>query len=113
MEAEELAQVEQELREVEEDLNVLLLHQSELLDRRKELQQQLEGEQLGDDETDRQDGGKPAQDWKAQFLWTEQIHTLLRDTVSIQNYTSTSVLDYRLTRCCSSTCQPSARCRRR
>lgn len=81
----ELVQVEQELREVEEDLNVLLLRQSELLERKKELHEQLECEQIGDDDAAAiRDTGKPAPDWKAQFQWTGQIHTLLTDKVRIK-----------------------------
>lgn len=83
----ELAQVELELREVEEDLNVLLLRQSELLERKRELQQQLESEQ-GDDEAAAVAAiSAAAPDWKATFDWTEQIHTLLTDTVRAATHT--------------------------
>ncbi|KAK1948482.1 hypothetical protein P3T76_000771 [Phytophthora citrophthora] len=77
----ELQEVEQELQEVEDDLNVLLLRQSELMARKKELLEQLECEQIDDEATEAEHTGKPAPDWKAQFQWTEQIQTLLTETV--------------------------------
>ncbi|KAF1793426.1 P-loop containing nucleoside triphosphate hydrolase [Phytophthora cactorum] len=83
----ELAQVEQELQEVEEDLNVFLLRQSELLERKRELQEQLECEQIEDDAAAAKDTEKATPDWKAQFQWTEQIHTLLTDTEEVINAT--------------------------
>ncbi|KAG6960072.1 hypothetical protein JG688_00009790 [Phytophthora aleatoria] len=84
----ELAQVEQELQEVEEDLNVFLLRQSELLERKRELQEQLECEQIEDDAAAAKDTEKAAPDWKAQFQWTEQIHTLLTDTFHLPGFRS-------------------------
>ena len=75
----ELVQVEQELSEVEEDLHALLLRQSELLAQKKELQEQLECESIEDADVTK-DAGKVT-DWKVHFQWSEQIHTLLTDTV--------------------------------
>ncbi|KAG3168604.1 hypothetical protein PI126_g3242 [Phytophthora idaei] len=57
------------------------LAQSELLERKRELQEQLECEQIEDDAAAAKDTEKAAPDWKAQFQWTEQIHTLLTDTI--------------------------------
>ncbi|KAF1793600.1 P-loop containing nucleoside triphosphate hydrolase [Phytophthora cactorum] len=84
----ELAQVEQELQEVEEDLNVFLLRQSELLERKRELQEQLECEQIEDDAAAAKDTEKATPDWKAQFQWTEQIHALLTDTFHLPGFRS-------------------------
>ncbi|KAE8888946.1 ATP-dependent DNA helicase [Phytophthora fragariae] len=84
----ELAQVEQELHEVEEDLNVLLLRQSELLERKRELQQQLEQEQSGEDATAAAADRDAMPDWTATFDWTEQIHALLTDTFHLPGFRS-------------------------
>lgn len=83
IESAELAQVEQELREVEEDLNVLFLRQSELLERKKELCEQIEDKAAVANNTD-----ESAPEWKAQFQWTEQIHTLLTDTFHLPGFRS-------------------------
>ncbi|ETP37915.1 hypothetical protein F442_14334 [Phytophthora nicotianae P10297] len=84
----ELAQVQEELQEVEEDLDVLFLRQSELLERKKELQAQLEYEQIEEEARAAKDTGKPAPDWKAQFEWTEQIHKLLTDSFHLPGFRS-------------------------
>ncbi|ETN04761.1 hypothetical protein, variant 3 [Phytophthora nicotianae INRA-310] len=84
----ELAQVQEELQEVEEDLDVLFLRQSELLERKKELQAQLEYEQIEEEARAAKDTGKPAPDWKAQFEWTEQIHKLLTDSFLLPGFRS-------------------------
>ncbi|ETL86806.1 hypothetical protein, variant 3 [Phytophthora nicotianae] len=84
----ELAQVQEELQEVEENLDVLFLRQSELLERKKELQAQLEYEQIEEEARAAKDTGKPAPDWKAQFEWTEQIHKLLTDSFHLPGFRS-------------------------
>ncbi|ETI39982.1 hypothetical protein, variant 3 [Phytophthora nicotianae] len=84
----ELAQVQEELQEVEEDLDVLFLRQSELLERKKELQAQLEYEQIEEEARAAKDTGKPAPDWKAQFEWTEQTHKLLTDSFHLPGFRS-------------------------
>ncbi|KAG4241102.1 hypothetical protein PC116_g10962 [Phytophthora cactorum] len=63
------------------------LAQSELLERKRELQEQLECEQIEDDAAAAKNTEKAAPDWKAQFQWTEQIHTLLTDTEEVINAT--------------------------
>ncbi|KAG3079637.1 hypothetical protein PC122_g12136 [Phytophthora cactorum] len=64
------------------------LAQSELLERKRELQEQLECEQIEDDAAAAKNTEKAAPDWKAQFQWTEQIHTLLTDTFHLPGFRS-------------------------
>ncbi|KAF4318270.1 hypothetical protein BBO99_00005575 [Phytophthora kernoviae] len=86
---EDLAQVEVELHEIEEDLALLLQRQSELLDRKKELQGRLVDDTPGfENSSSIQGDGQAPIDWKAQFPWTEQVQTLLADTFHLPKFRS-------------------------
>lgn len=78
----ELELVEEELESVEQELSVLLMRQSHLRERRRELQQVL-ALCDGDDEGAARREDESVQDWKAAFPWTTRVQELLREQVCV------------------------------
>jgi hypothetical protein len=81
----ELVEIDEELRGIEDEIGALLMRQSELMERKSQIQEIMAA---GDPEAagDGNHGSGSASciditDWKDQFAWTEDVHRILTQEV--------------------------------